>query len=783
MVDIDLFNKDEQETKNDYEVTVNKSDFADHFHKVKYDIKFKKPFEYSIRTWLTGPKPYNINIKFRNRNPFSYHVVVEHQIVREVETYFSNHNPNVPLIIGFKPDNSEFEYYTFLSLTGKGWSYGLPSDIGFGTNDLVQRLKQENEKRNKIKYITERGNSQKYYITDSLVQGVRKYTFTAKDDESSQDHQIETNHLLSKGLLDRTIIEKMLYEMKDKTFNSINVYSSIRSNVAILFEFVSETIKVRFERKDNDGYYWMKNISTYDYRYDQGTDVKKIESEYEKRITYQLDKNSNINSGYKKIIEVTEVLKTNSFTAYTHRPKNLESIALTYVLYNDKAITIVANENITSSQGKLEQKNIQISNFKEISTYVLNDRANEHLLIKITKDRVNYYFSRFSKAGTKWRQVCLEELRDSGIDTSSVNQLHVFDKKLESLLNGDSGHGNVEKLLIFIRFEINSIVVLLNKKIMYCKPDIQEVVGTNSKEKHVPPIDIDTNTIEVSDETDTKGNCVKEKRYYLYQHNITEAASKGLGKPGDVTLFLRFYLDKNLIHLYENLNKIEIPTYLTYSPGINDLYVYFYGDRSIRPLLLCYNGKSFKSNDKDSYYTKWILDNDVKDCVCKQDSSKLIKALNKTKFSNVIYLYEQIGSGFEYPGSKLFTWYNHQQEGSKKGDIDLYKGRQETKQGEKSTDIYNAGKINIKLHQKGPPDLSSSRFMRYKHTPQHQHGTKKSCVIFKNNVLLCWRHSKAETIDQIQGQLLISVDVYFSNNRVEEPFLAAFEIGGSSELF
>ncbi|UKJ89173.2 hypothetical protein MACJ_002421 [Theileria orientalis] len=562
-------------------------------------------------------------------------------------------------------------------------TYSKPFDLPFWTgaprgeflkNNLDEKLQLENDKRNKLKFVTEKGKSQNYFIIDdnTSVRGFIRYEHKAKDDEKYEEHRVSTERLLSKEeLSDKTIINKLFDSINGSMFYFINVYYNINKNVTLLIEFVSESTKIHFERKDDEGYYWEKKSLSYNHEIDTNPNLRNIETQIENSVSYDLERDGgNYMKG--KIIVSSETKGTNKYTVYKHSidTNELLKVKKMCIVYYTREIKVVKNDKI-QDQEKLENLNNQI--FKEIKTFSLNNSLKEHLLIKLNKNNgCNYYFRRFNKNGTEWRQVSTEDLENLGIQANH--------QKIDQLLSETNKSSDINVLLEHIRFEINSICILLDHKSEYTKSMVQEVVGTHSKEKYAPPIDIETSTVSVKDDTDLNGKCLKTRGYRVYKHSLNYAASKGVVKAVNNDLYLRFYVDKSQIKLYKNQNANGQQTYVKYQNNKNELYVYFDGEKSKRVLLLCYNGKAYKAKNQDSYKTKWIPITNIKACVCQganesyEINRNLIRELDNSKLPNVFHLYDKSGYANDYKYSELFHSYlRNQPESAKASDIEVYK--------------------------------------------------------------------------------------------------------------
>ncbi|UKJ87567.2 hypothetical protein MACJ_000002 [Theileria orientalis] len=174
------------------------------------------------------------------------------------------------------------------------------------------------------------------------------------------------------------------------------------------------------------------------------------------------------------------------------------------------------------------------------------------------------------------------------------------------------------------RLVSGSILVLTDLKTEYNENYLTTALGSSISSKF-----IEHNDINVSDQTTTAGSCLRAVRFKMFKHDLTGATRKVLHIGESSALTLELFLYKSNINLHDNTNSKEQPTSLTYNTSSNDLYVYFYGDRDIRPLLICYNNKAYRPSSIDAYLKEWVAVESIKQCDCTGDNgnSKLLETL------------------------------------------------------------------------------------------------------------------------------------------------------------
>ncbi|UKK00121.2 hypothetical protein MACK_000191 [Theileria orientalis] len=430
-------------------------------------------------------------------------------------------------------------------------------------------------------------------------------------------------------------------------------------------EFINDSQKTYFTRKDKFGYYWIENNKNTNGN-GLGNMLFELQSEIDSTITYQIDKITNDTKYTEKDITIQQQKQTqNEFIIYNHKLVDSKFIKKTYLFYNGNKIEFIKNEKITTNEDKLE--NLENQSFTEICTYVLQTISENHLLIKLTKDGSKvYYLQRFNRDGTKWRQMFLQNVKDAGVNINGQT-------KVENVL---TDLANTKFLLEFINFQIYSIIVLINNKKKYEKEEIEKIVGSINSEKEVPPIDISSNSINVKNLDDNHSSCLSSDKYKLWTHNLKTAVRIVEDDPA-LKLHIRLYFEETMIRLYDD-DAATMQTFLTYYPGETQLYTYFHDSGNI-PLLLCYNSNAYRPKDKINYNTKWVKVKSLNTCVCNSrandQNSELLAALsNVAGFFNVVYLSKKEGSGQGYTQNKLFKVYKIPQlENLKPGSIDVYK--------------------------------------------------------------------------------------------------------------
>ncbi|UKK00001.2 hypothetical protein MACK_000066 [Theileria orientalis] len=237
------------------------------------------------------------------------------------------------------------------------------------------------------------------------------------------------------------------------------------------------------------------------------------------------------------------------------------------------------------------------------------------------------------------------------------NKLHCYKYKDkiwkvdDTVPKGDNErfNGVIRKLLDELvlddnRLVFGSIAVLTDLKTEYNKNHLATALGSS-----LPSKLLEHNVISVSDQTSTTGSCLSQSRFKMFKHDLTRASRKVLHIGESSALGLGIFLDKNNINLYDDPNLREQPISLTYKTSSNDLYVYFYGDWDLRPLLICYNNKAYKPSSIQSYYKDWVAVESIKHCDCTGDNgnTKLLETLlDVSNILNPVNIKNTTGEGY-----------------------------------------------------------------------------------------------------------------------------------------
>ncbi|UKJ89209.2 hypothetical protein MACJ_002457 [Theileria orientalis] len=417
-----------------------------------------------------------------------------------------------------------------------------------------------------------------------------------------------------------------------QTFDSVLVYYTSSEDdpgdLAILIELVKDCTRTHIRRIAKDPPRWIEQEFNYN------GDIKLIgllnltKEIINAEIIYELDKNS-VSQVYSSRGVIVLEDSSSNFEHKIYMHKSLDyATKKALLLYCGKKIELVANHKIQNGPDKLIQLEEDI--FTEIKTYALSRNVNEHLLIKLIKANKNYYLYRYSKDGTKWKQLGLQELKDAGINLSIVDRWDLS-QQLEILFEDQPDSQSILNILLnHISLGVNSIIILLDKKLPYGKSEINPLITTE-----IPPIDIENNSIDVTIDDESSVKCLKLDGYRVCNHNITIATNSK--KISDANkLYLRFYFDSNMIKLYDKAGDKHTP--VEYHQGTNDLHVYYYGDDP-RPLLSCYAGSAYIPSSKN--YWKWVSRDEISKYLCEDtsDSQKLLAVLSEViGFLNLVQL-------------------------------------------------------------------------------------------------------------------------------------------------
>ncbi|UKK03041.2 hypothetical protein MACK_003143 [Theileria orientalis] len=165
------------------------------------------------------------------------------------------------------------------------------------------------------------------------------------------------------------------------------------------------------------------------------------------------------------------------------------------------------------------------------------------------------------------------------------------------------------------------------------------------------------------------------KWFKYYEHRLD--GETGINAIGGLRLFLRDLGPNNVIEikLHSDANGLTPMEKLFYNTCKGNIYTYFYGDRDIRPLLICYNNKAYRPMSKETYNTKWVRVNSIDKCPSEtSDNTKIFTELdNVVRLLNVIKTHAQAGAGKEHSKCKLFNIHRHNPIYSKAGDIEICK--------------------------------------------------------------------------------------------------------------
>ncbi|UKJ89239.2 hypothetical protein MACJ_002487 [Theileria orientalis] len=618
------------------------------FEVVKYEIEYPR-LEESISQTTSSPH-YDLYIHSGTQsNPgeliYSYYWPGgDENIIIKVDSYYYLSDNHLPLALVFTTDNKKF-YSTYDKLLQGRNSRSVPG-IPIEDRELCSKLFSDYRSSNKFKtlQLTLISESNEHVDTNERNIGMdnkfKKVIFTPNPKPGESRFLLKSNNLFTHSPEDglkNEIDQSCLNKIKDKSPNAVIVYytdsQNKPGNLAILIELLIDSGKIHIKRANTNPPAWIKRDVHYDYDGGLIDQLNIIKGEIESAITYKLEKNKNDETYDSERILVTNGQNHGSgYNIYTHQLRITGELPL--LLYNDRQVDPVGNMEISDTD-KLKTSDGDPLN--QISTYVLSNNDKEHLLIKLTKeDGTNYYLYRYSKDGSQWRQVGLDCLTHAGINVEDLTGTSLS-QYLDAVMTGDSGR----KLLECIKLQINSIFVILDKKLNYDHSDIEHLVADEK-----PTTQISDNSIDPKDETDRTNTCAKEG-YTVYKHDLTQPVELAKQKLNTSQLYLKFYLNTRKIELHDNKLGTTKQTYLTYS-DTNDLYVYFYGHKDPRPLLFCYGGSAYRPNSKEDYESKWVKDENIKKCVCQDNDGKdLLSALIRVVgFLNVVEL-KQTGDSTE----------------------------------------------------------------------------------------------------------------------------------------
>nr|PVC52615.1 hypothetical protein MACL_00000651 [Theileria orientalis] len=559
---------------NHYSLNITRKDYntPGKFDYLDYKISFQKGYSYSDASYFYV----YIREETGGSTVFEYYVSSKEHVLTNVKVYFSKQHEKIPLVVGFtKTDGTQ--YYTYKFLKSEKYSYGFPLTNYFKDNELEAKLKEELNNLNK-KITFKVGSGTKSNVlekTSNLPKNkIKVVEFTPNIGKegsflfhSSELFKVHSNY--------SRIEDSILQEVNYKPFDCIKVYYFISDHIPVLIEFVDGKTKTYFKRQDTGGFHWAKDDTNYNNDpsvfYNQLTRIK---PELEKWLTYQLNTNHNYSNGNILVSPQTSNVQ-NKYTVYTHTPKNVNSNT-TDVLYLNKKVEVIQNKDIQKAEDRLERLNGKF--IKKIDTYALDVNSNDHLLMKlITREGNVYYLSRFDRSGVKWRQLSLKDLTD--INIKIEGQINGADyTRGEGLGNED----NVQRLLKDISANINSIIVLMERKSEYGGDDIRYVLKGDNM---ISPADSSSNTVEVIEsKRDNKFFCEKLKDYNIYKHVVTF--------PGDFAL-----RRETKIKLFDEQGVNGPLKYLEYKNG-SELYVYF-DKKGHNPIMFFYNGETYRTKDKN----------------------------------------------------------------------------------------------------------------------------------------------------------------------------------------
>ncbi|UKK01924.2 hypothetical protein MACK_001277 [Theileria orientalis] len=542
-------------------------------------------------------------------------------IVKQVDSYYHILDTDTPIALVFNTRDSK-KYCRYEQLNFRGSSSVLPGlaikdeklsalllsvyrskyttllfTLGTRDNPKVLTKQQNIAKSRKYKKVT-------FYIKPGTHQGsgVALYSgklFTLKP----------SNHLKNEN-------PSYPESVKDKKFYAVIVYYTDSSNeprdLAVLIQFVSECNIIHLRRSSNNPIIWLEDSADYNDDDQLSRKLDLIKKESESAIIYRLEKNGKDSSYGTERITVEKVQQEyeSGYTVYKHTAGTRYKASNALILYNNSDVKLIENDSM-EGVGKLATLNNQ--KFTEIKTYSFSHNEREHLLIKITWNSNNYYLHRFNKKGDKWKQLSLLELMDAGIDVISVTA-RGSSQLLDRLLEEKSQSDNLKAVLNYIEFSVNSIAVLVDKKLPYDQSEINSLISDE-----IPTIDISPNSINVVDRTGTFETCFGPDGYRVYKHDLQKAGQAVKKKLQDGKLYLRLYLERDLIKLCNESGNSH--TFLEYKELSNQLYVYYYGTTDPRPLLFCYADKAYRPESLLSYRKKWVKVEKTIKCECQNDGN------------------------------------------------------------------------------------------------------------------------------------------------------------------
>ncbi|UKK02466.2 hypothetical protein MACK_002559 [Theileria orientalis] len=234
--------------------------------------------------------------------------------------------------------------------------------------------------------------------------------------------------------------------------------------------------------------------------------------------------------------------------------------------------------------------------------------------------------------------------------------------------NGSNGTTYLTILLRRLEFDLtDSLVILMDKKKNgsggpngdYGDDQIQEAIATlqpKAQTGNINPLKLNGQKIQVTDANNGTNTCLTKHKYRVVAHDFGKATQSKLG-PG-CSAGLRFLVPtkENAATKYAELKLYQGDTttpanleYLYYQNGVTNgghtqtepkVYVVFYagtgtgGDRAgtdhdPRPLLLCYQGQTYKPKDKTGYDQTWVKVDGLNKCLC-QNGSDTANGKNET---------------------------------------------------------------------------------------------------------------------------------------------------------
>ncbi|UKK01777.2 hypothetical protein MACK_001130 [Theileria orientalis] len=544
----------------------------------------------------------------------------------KVEVYYSKNHPNIPLILGFKRDEpDEFTYYTFLFLKYQSYHTGFPSKNYFYSGELEEKLKQENDKRNKIKFVVRKVGSVDYDEKEDNLSfnDYMKCTYSPKDDEKSGDYEFSSD-LLFKKEAEIYLDSAFFNELNDHKFEFINVYYIKTSKIALLVEFINGSSKKFFSRKDINGTYWSEKTINYEESSQLENHLKDIKSEFQNWIAYQLDKKSN-DKFYKYDYIKVSSYNYSGFTVVTHTPsENLKSKS-PFVLFRKSLLEVHKTQQISGSNlDNIHKKTYHSINVNYYNSQVQGKNVNINVpfFLELRENSTNnrYYLLRLDKEGVKWKEV----------DNVSVNLSDP--SKKQPMIRHINYYSNWSIMVI-----INYNGIIINQYTLHTVENLFNKDGQITKHSSAKII------------IDQSGN-LSGSTYIYCEHQFSHSLTLN---GDDNSLFLmaglRLYISDPINVSIDHSNSIEIKTYNTSGSAreilYNEsdgkktkLYVYFRGQTNM-PLLVQHGDTFYKPYSKEQYLYKWVQVADLKGSRPDDSNTKenIINKLNEinTNFNDI----------------------------------------------------------------------------------------------------------------------------------------------------